>query len=176
MPVLRAAEGVSVLFGLLQAEDVQAVEQHLDLVPGVERHVRVVGPRVMGTEQLTGEDPGGGERPADLDPPGRELLRRAERQAEPCVDQVSAGQVRLSERRAENPDPGAAEGGMRARSSASPAGWASTARTDQPRASNSSVSVPSPQPRSIAWRSWPGPSSSQAASSSGRGSRPADDA
>ncbi len=67
-------------------------------------------------------------------------------------------------------------GGMRARSDASPAGSASTARTSQPRASNSSASVPSPQPRSIAMRSWPAPSSWHAASSSGRGSRPADHA
>jgi hypothetical protein len=33
VPVFRTAEGVPVLFGLLEAEDVQAVEQHLDLVP-----------------------------------------------------------------------------------------------------------------------------------------------
>lgn len=48
--VLRAAEGVPVSFGLLEAEDVQAVEQHVDLMPGVEGHVRVIGPGVMGTE------------------------------------------------------------------------------------------------------------------------------
>lgn len=36
VPVLRAAEGVPVSFGLLEAEDVQAVEHYLDLVPGVE--------------------------------------------------------------------------------------------------------------------------------------------
>ena len=34
VPVLRAAEGVPVSFGLLETEDVQAVEQRLDLVPG----------------------------------------------------------------------------------------------------------------------------------------------
>lgn len=50
VPVLRAAEGVPVSFGLLEAEDVQAVEQHFDLMPGVEGHVRVIGPGVMGTE------------------------------------------------------------------------------------------------------------------------------
>jgi len=82
VPVLRAAEGMPVLFGLLEADDVQAVEQYLDLVPG--------------------------------------------------VDQVSARQVRLSERRAENPDPSGSGGGMRARSNASPFGSASTARISQP--------------------------------------------
>ena len=65
VPVLRAAEGVSVFFGLLEAEDVQAVEQDLDLVPGVEGHAGVIGPRVTGTEQLAGEDPAGSKRPAD---------------------------------------------------------------------------------------------------------------
>jgi hypothetical protein len=40
---LRAAEGVPVSFGLLEAEDVQAVEQHLDLVLGLEGHVRIIG-------------------------------------------------------------------------------------------------------------------------------------
>jgi hypothetical protein len=33
VPVLRAAEGVPVSFGLLEAQDVQAVEQRLGLVP-----------------------------------------------------------------------------------------------------------------------------------------------
>ena len=41
VPVLRAAEGVPVLFGLVEAEDVQAVEQGLGLVPGVEGQVRL---------------------------------------------------------------------------------------------------------------------------------------
>ncbi len=86
VPVLRAAEGVPVSFGLLQAEDVEAVEQHLDLVPGVEGHVGVIGPAVTDTEQLAGEDPAGGKRPADPRPQGRELLRRTERQAETGMD------------------------------------------------------------------------------------------
>ncbi len=105
VPVLRAAEGVPILFGLVEAEDVQAVEQGLGLVPGVEGQVRVVGPRVTGAEQLAGEDPPGGERLADPRPHGRELLWRTEWQAEAGVDQVSARQVRLGERRADNPDP-----------------------------------------------------------------------
>src|SRR5580658_11385780 len=83
VPVLRAAEGVPVSFGLLEAEDVQAVEQRLSLVPGVEGHVRVIGPRVMGAEQLACEDRAGSERQADPRPQGRELLRRTERQAVP---------------------------------------------------------------------------------------------
>ena len=98
MPVFRAAEGVPVLFGLLQMEDVQAVEQRLGLVPGVEGHVRIIGPRVTGTEQLAGEDPAGGKCPADPRLQGRELPRRTERQAESGVDQVRARQVRLGER------------------------------------------------------------------------------
>jgi hypothetical protein len=104
VPVLRAAEGRPVSFGLLQAENVQAVEQRFDLIPGVEGHVRVTGPGVMGTEELAGEDPAGGNRPADPRPQGRELLRSAERQAAAGMDQVSGRQVRLSERRAHNPD------------------------------------------------------------------------
>jgi hypothetical protein len=158
VPVLRAAVGVPVSFGLLQAEDVQAVEQRLGLVPGMEGQVRVIGPGVTGAEQLTGEDPARGKRPADPCPQGRELQRRTERRAEPGMDQVRGRQVRLRERRAQNGIRPAAASGMRARSNASPAGSASTARTSQPRASNSSASVPSPQPRSIARRSWPAPS------------------
>jgi hypothetical protein len=94
VPVLRPAEGVPVLFGLLEAEDVQAVEQRLGLVPGAEGHVRGIGPRVMGAEQLAGEDPAGGKRLADPRPQGRDLGRRTERQAEPGVDQVRSRQVR----------------------------------------------------------------------------------
>lgn len=105
MPVLRAAEGVPVSFGLLEAEDVQAVEHYLDLLPGVEGQVRVIGPRVTDAEQLAGEDPAGSERLANPCPQGRELLRRTERQAVPGVDQVSARQIRFSERRAENANP-----------------------------------------------------------------------
>jgi hypothetical protein len=41
---------VAVSFGLLEAEDVQAVEQHFDLMPGVKGHVRVIGLCVMGAE------------------------------------------------------------------------------------------------------------------------------
>jgi hypothetical protein len=41
---------VPVSFGLLEADDVHAVEQHVDLMPDVEGHVRVIGPCVMGTE------------------------------------------------------------------------------------------------------------------------------
>jgi hypothetical protein len=70
VPVLRAAEGVPVSFGLLEAEDVQAVEQRLGLVPGVEGHVRVIGPRVTGTEELAGEDPAGGQAPGGSAPIG----------------------------------------------------------------------------------------------------------
>jgi hypothetical protein len=66
--VSRAAEGVPVSFGLLQAEDVQAVEQRLDLAPGVEGNVRIIGPCVTGTEQPAGEDPAGGKCPADSRP------------------------------------------------------------------------------------------------------------
>jgi hypothetical protein len=105
VPVFRAAEGVPVSFGLLQAEDVQAVEQHLDLAPGVEGHVRVIGPRVMGTEQLASEDPTRDERLADPRPQGRELLRRTERQAEAGMDQVSARQVRPGEKTRPEPGP-----------------------------------------------------------------------
>ena len=47
-----------VSFGLLEAEAVQAAEQHLDLVPGAEGHARITGP-CAGTEQLAGEDPTG---------------------------------------------------------------------------------------------------------------------
>lgn len=65
VPVFWAAEDLPISFTFLEAQDVQAAEQHLDLVPGVEGHVRVFGPRVMGAEQLAGEDPAGGERPAD---------------------------------------------------------------------------------------------------------------
>ena len=68
VPVLRAAEGVPVSFGLLEAEDVQAVEHYLGLVPGVEGQVRVIGPRVTDAEQLAGEDPAGGERLANPRP------------------------------------------------------------------------------------------------------------
>jgi len=68
VPVLRAAEGVPILFGLVEAEDVQAVEQGLGLVPGVEGQVRVVGPRVMGAEQLAGEDPPRGRAPGGSAP------------------------------------------------------------------------------------------------------------
>jgi hypothetical protein len=70
VPVLRAAEGVPVLFGLLKAEDVQAVEQHLGLMPGVEGHVRVIGPCVTVTEPLAGEDGAGGKRPGGSAPMG----------------------------------------------------------------------------------------------------------
>ena len=52
VPVPGAAEGVAVSFGLLETKDVQAVEQRLGLVPGVEGHAGVIGPRVMCTEQL----------------------------------------------------------------------------------------------------------------------------
>ena len=40
--VLRATEGAPVSFGLLETEDVHAVEQQFDLMPGVEGHVRVI--------------------------------------------------------------------------------------------------------------------------------------
>ena len=134
VPVLRAAEGVPVSFGLLQAEDVQAVEQRLGLVPGVEGHVRVIGPRVTGTEQLPGEDPAGGKRPADPRPQGRELLRRTERQAEPGMDQVRGRQVRLSERRAQNADPSGSSG-RDARPEQREPGRLCVDRQDQPAAS-----------------------------------------
>ena len=84
VPVFRAAEGVPVSFGLLKAEDVQAVEQHLGLVPGVEGHVRVIGPRVAGTEQLAGEDPAGSKRPAEnADPSGSSRRDAGPEQREP---------------------------------------------------------------------------------------------
>lgn len=87
VPVLRAAEGVPVSFGLLEAEDVQAVEQRLGLVPGLEGHVRVISPRVTGAEQLAGDEPAGGERPADPRPQGRELLRRTAERRSPAVSE-----------------------------------------------------------------------------------------
>jgi hypothetical protein len=134
VPVLRAAEGVPVSFGLLQAEDVQAVEQRLGLVPGVEGQVRVIGPGVTGTEQLAGEDPAGSKRPADPRPQGRELLRRTERQAEPGMDQVRARQVRRSERRAHDANPSGSSG-RDARPEQRDPGGLSVDRQDQPAAS-----------------------------------------
>lgn len=100
MPVLGAAVGVAIMFGFLQAEDLQAVEEFLDLAPGVEGHAGVTGPAVPDAEQLAGEDPAGGEGLTDPRPQGRESLRRAERQAEACVNQGGVREVRLSERRA----------------------------------------------------------------------------
>jgi hypothetical protein len=75
VPTLRAAESVPVPFGLLEAEDLQAVEQHIDLAPSVKGQVRVVSPAVTGTEQLASEDPARGERLPDPCPQGRELVR-----------------------------------------------------------------------------------------------------
>jgi hypothetical protein len=134
VPVLRAAEGVPVPFGLLEAEDVQVGEQHLDLVPGVEGQVRIVGPAVTGTEELAGENPAGSERPADPRPHGREVPRRTKWQAEAGVDQVSARQVRLGKRRAQNADP-SGRCGRDTRLEQREPGWLSVHRQDRPAAS-----------------------------------------
>jgi hypothetical protein len=71
----------------------------------VEGHAGVTGPAVLDTEQLVGEDPAGGECLVDPRPQGREFLRRAERQAEACVNQVGVREVRLGERRAQDANP-----------------------------------------------------------------------
>jgi hypothetical protein len=134
MPVLRAAEGVPVLFDLLEADDVQAVEQHLDLVPGVEGHVRVVGPCVTGAEQLAGEDRAGSERLADPRPQDWKPPGRTERQAVPRMDQLSRRQVRLRERRAQNADPAGSAGRDACPEQRKP-GWLRVHRQDQPAAS-----------------------------------------
>ena len=133
VPVLRAAEGVPVSFSLLEAEDVQAVEQHLGLVLGVEGHVGVIGPRVMDAEQLAGEDPAGGERPADPRPQGRELLRRTERRLYPAWIRCSARQVRSANDVHRTRIRPAAAGGMRPEQREP--GWLGVDCHDQPAAS-----------------------------------------
>ena len=97
VPVLGAGEGAAVVFGLLQMEDLQAVEQRCGLAPVVEGHGGICGPAVPDTEQLAGEDPARDERLADPRPQRRELLRRAERQAEACVYQVSGREIGVDE-------------------------------------------------------------------------------
>ena len=75
VPVLRAAEGVPVSFGLLQAEDVQAVEQRLGLVPGVEGQRAGCAPGATRSRRAQRRPPG----PASREPatPARRCPRRS---------------------------------------------------------------------------------------------------
>jgi hypothetical protein len=98
------------VFGFVQAEDLQAVREFFDLVPGVEGHAGVVGSSVVDAEQMASEDPTRGKCLADRCPRGRKFLRRAEGQAEACMNQVGAWQVCLGERCAQDVDPSGGAG------------------------------------------------------------------